>query len=635
MSGVLRGKIDSISFEQNVTLAPGEERTVRFLPADFPQLRVANPKLWWPAQMGAQNLQDLSLEFASGGDISDRTHIRFGMREITSEVDEHGHRLFRINGEKLLIRGAGLAPDMLLRESNERLKTEFRYVRDLNLNTIRLEGKMETEDFFREADENGVLVMAGWSCCDIWEKWDKWKPRDMGIATASLRSQLMRMRSHPSLLAWLNGSDRPASSAVEKAYIKVLQETDWPNPYLSSASATATPVTGPSGVKMTGPYDYVAPDYWLSADGKYGGAHGFITETSAGPSIPPISSLRKMLPERSIQTDSAEWNYHAGLLGFRDVSHMEEAMKAIYGPVGNLEDYERKAQAMAYDSERAMFEAYSRNKYESTGVIQWMLNNAWPSLIWHLYDYYLQPAGGYFGVKKACEPLHVMYAYNDRSVEVINSRYEGVTGLTVGAEVYDGDLRRTFTDEREVSVSADGVTEALRLPESAFAGESPIHFVRLKLQEATGREVSNNFYWVSAKKTVYDWSKTTYRYTPMLAYEDFSALGTLPPVSQIEARAVIEKGDDGPMVRIKISNAGEKLAFQVHLGIARRNEDSEILPVLWQDNYFELVPGETRDIEAQFLSADALNGTTELRVEGWNITPQKIALQPTAGGGKR
>ena len=78
---------------------------------------------------------------------------------------------------------------------------------------------------------------------------------------------------------------------------------------------------------------------------------------------------------------------------------------------------------MAYDTERAMFESYSRNKYVSTGVIQWMLNNAWPSMIWHLYDYYLDTGGGYFGAKKACEPLHVQYSYDDQCVVVVNSTY--------------------------------------------------------------------------------------------------------------------------------------------------------------------------------------------------------------------
>lgn len=238
VNGKLSGQIGQIAFEQDVALGPEEVRAVRFTPAEYSQLRVVRPKIWWPTQMGAQNLYELSLRFETQDGISDVANARFGIREITSEVDERGHRVFRINGQKLLIRGAGWAPDMLLRESDERLKTEFRYIRDLNLNAIRLEGKMETEKFFNLADEQGVLVMAGWSCCDYWEQWEKWKAADLAIATASLQSQVMGMRSHPSVLAWLNGSDNPPQASVEKAYIQVLKDADWPNPYLSSASAT-------------------------------------------------------------------------------------------------------------------------------------------------------------------------------------------------------------------------------------------------------------------------------------------------------------------------------------------------------------------------------------------------------------
>jgi exo-1,4-beta-D-glucosaminidase len=265
VTGVLSGQIEERQFQRTVALGAGETRTIRFAAKDFPQLRVVDPKLWWPTQMGPATLHELSLKFVERGELSDAAKIRFGIRTITSEVDARGHRLFRVNGEKILIRGGGWAPDMLLRESPERLRAEFRYIRDLNLNTIRLEGKMETQDFYNLADEQGVLVMPGWSCCDYWEQWEKWKSGDVQIATASLRSQIMRIAPHPSALVWLNGSDNPPPAAVEKAYIRVLKEADWPNPYLSSASSEETTVTGPSGVKMTGPYDYVPPG--LLADG--------------------------------------------------------------------------------------------------------------------------------------------------------------------------------------------------------------------------------------------------------------------------------------------------------------------------------------------------------------------------------
>lgn len=640
VSGELEGRIGEIHFSQNVALDAGQVQTVKFTPDKFAQLQVKDPKVWWPRQIGEPVLHELSMSFRIGKEISDEQSLRFGIREITSELDAQNHRVFSVNGKKILIRGGGWSPDMLLRESRERLETQFRYVRDMNLNTIRLEGKLESDTFYDMADEDGVLIMAGWCCCDHWERWKNWGPSDLPIATASLRSQILRMRSHPSMLMWLNGSDNPPPPDVEKAYIQVLHEEDWPNPYVSSASQAPTPVTGPSGVKMTGPYDYVPPDYWLTDTGKVGGAYGFNTETSPGPAVPPESCLREMLPEGHVQPDDPVWNYHAGSEGFKDLSHFEGAMDAIYGHPANLDDYEKKAQAMAYDGERAMFEAYSRNKYTSTGVIQWMLNNAWPSLIWHLYDFYLQPAGGYFGTKKACEPLHIQFSYDDHSVVVVNSRYEKAEDLTVTAKLYDSNLEEKFTRQAKTSVDADGVVRPFVIPEDAFSADSPIYFVALNLENHLMNTVSTNFYWLSAKKNTYNWGKTTYRFTPVTSYEDMTALQSLPSVDPLHVSAEVEKDGEGAAVRVKLHNPTKNLAFQVHLAIRHKNEDMETLPVLWSDNYIELMPGEERTVTAQFSSSDAIGAASELTVSGWNIKSSIVPLgegKPAAthaGGGK-
>ena len=160
--------------------------------------------------------------------------------------------LFSINGKKILIRGGGWAPDMMLREDSPRLQDEFRYVQDMGLNTIRLEGKLENKEFFDMADEQGILLMAGWCCCDHWEHWPNWKPEDFNIAEQSLRDQIYRLRSHPSLVMWLNGSDNPPPPDVEQTYLNVEKELLWPNPMVSSATAKLAGFSGVSGVKMTG-----------------------------------------------------------------------------------------------------------------------------------------------------------------------------------------------------------------------------------------------------------------------------------------------------------------------------------------------------------------------------------------------
>jgi len=620
VTGALEAELEGHRIRQAITLKAGEVRTIGFAPEAFSELRVQSPELWWPHQMGAPALHSLSLRFLLGDRVSDSASIRYGIREITSENDPQGHLLFRVNGKRILIRGGGWAPDMLLRQSPERLKTEFRYVRDLNLNAIRLEGPTESDAFFDLADEQGVLVMAGWTCCDYWQKWTDWKQSDIEIATASERSQIERLRAHPSMLAWLNGSDQPPPAAVERPFLAVLKELDWPNPVLSSASENITPITGRSGVKMRGPYDYTPPDYWLADTAKFGGAYGFATEISPGAAVPPLSSLRKMLPAEHVVPDDPVWNYHAGSERFQNLRHFEDAMNAIYGAPSDLADYERKSQAMAYDSERAMFEAYSRNKYGSTGVIQWMLNNAWPSLIWHLWDYYLQPAGGYFGAKKACEPLHVQYSYDDRSVAVVNSTYQPGLNLSVTAKLFDSALHERFSATLPVDVPADGVTKARAFPEGAFDPASPVYFVDLVLKDNFGKELSTNFYWLSAKKNIYDWAaEDNDAFTPVKSYEDFTALQSLPSAGKISVGAGVLSGAGGPLVRAMLQNRSDHLAFQIHLGIRRKNEGADILPVLWSDNYFSLMPGESRAVTAQFLSPDALSGETELRVTGWNI----------------
>jgi exo-1,4-beta-D-glucosaminidase len=638
VTGTLEALIEGHQIRQPVTLGAGESRTIRFAPDAFAELRVQNPDLWWPHQMGVPVLHPLKLRFLAGDTESDSAPILYGIREVTSEIDPQGHRLFRVNGKRILIRGGGWAPDMLLRESPARLKTQFEYLRDLNLNAIRLEGPMESDAFFNLADEQGILVMAGWTCCDYWQKWTDWKQSDIEIATASLRSEIERLRAHPGMLAWLNGSDQPPPAMVERPFLAALKDLDWPNPVLSSASENITPLTGSTGVKMRGPYDYTPPDYWLADTGKFGGAYGFATEISPGAAIPPFSSLEKMLPTEHITPGDPMWNYHAGSERFSNLNHFEDAMRAIYGPPADLADYERKSQAMAYDSERAMFEAYSRNKYNSTGVIQWKLNSAWPSLIWQLWDYYLQTAGGYYGVKKACEPLHVMYSYDDRSVAVINSTYQPGSNLSVTAKLFDSSLHERFSVTLPVDVAADGVAKAGVFPERAFEPASPLYFVDLVLKDQFGKVLSTNFYWLSAKKNAYDWSAADNdAFTPVKSYEDLTALNSLPSAGKLEVTRGL--GEVGEMARVfvELKNPSTHLALQVRLEF-RYEEDypnRERPAVAWDDNYISLMPGETRVIKADFLPESLANWArtgVNIFVTGWNIAPTALPLVPLGTG---
>jgi exo-1,4-beta-D-glucosaminidase len=619
VEGTLKGTIGAIAVSKNVRLAPGESARIEINPEDDPQLVITNPQLWWPYGLGPQNLYQLHMEFDAGGAVSDAKDVQFGIREVTSELDAQQHRLFRINGERILIRGAAWTPDMMLRTDEEREENEIGYARDMHLNAIRLEGRLEmTDHFFDTADRYGVMIMPGWCCCSYWEQWEKWTPDDYTVAGESLRDQVRRLRNHASVFVFLYGSDNAPPPQAEQIYLKVLQEEHWPNPYLASATDATTPGAGRTGVKMTGPYDYVAPSYWL-LDKKHGGAWGFITETSPGPAIPVLASLEQMLPKEHLWPVGDDfWNFHAGSGSFADVRNFTAALEGRYGKAKDLADYVLKSQVMTYEAERAMFEAYGRNKYTSTGVIQWMLNNAWPGLIWHLYDWYLRTGGGYFGTKKANEPVHVQYSYDDGSIVVVNSLYRDLPGFSVTAKVYNMDLTERFSRTASIDITEDSATRVFVLPQ--IDGLSRTYFVRLTLSDPDGKPVSSNFYWLSTQPDVTDFDGGDYRFAPIVTYADLTGLQNLPPAKITVTWRSEQTGTD-QVEHVVVRNSSSQLAFFVHLTVLKGKDGGDIAPVYWEDNYFELMPGEEREVTATYPRKLLGEAQSYIQVDGWNVAP--------------
>ncbi|HEY7513297.1 MAG TPA: hypothetical protein VIC87_02415, partial [Vicinamibacteria bacterium] len=308
------------------------------------------------------------------------------------------------------------------------------------------------------------------------------------------------------------------------------------------------------------------------------------------------------------------WNFHAGGQEFKNVERYTAALEARYGKARDVLDYVWKSQAMAYEGERAMFEAFRRNRGKATGIVQWMLNNAWPSIIWHLYDWYLRPGGGYFGAKVANEPVHVLYSYDDRSVVVANDALSPRRALKVSGRVLDLGAQEKLALETTIDVPADSVVRAFTLPE--VPGLTTTYFVRLRVEDASGAVLSRNFYWLSTKPDVLDWERAEWFFTPQKQYADLTGLGTLPRVS-LEVSSEFAPGK----ARVRISNPGSSLAFLVRLKVTKGKAGDEVLPVLWEDNYFELLPGEAREISASYSSSDLGGAIPAVEVDGWNVEP--------------
>ena len=462
--GVLKGKFDGVQFEYPVQLKADEQKVISITDKEISSLHIKNPRLWWCNNLGKPNLYQLHLQFVEDNVIDDSTAINFGIRDIQTFVDKNGHKGFKLNGKKVLIKGAGWADDLFLRDSPERNETQVQYVKDMNLNTIRFEGFWGTSDnIYSLCDKYGIMVMVGWSCQWEWENL-MGKPCDQfgGIETEdeinlianSLDDQVKWLRNHPSIITWFVGSDKLPRPELEERYKSLLDSID-DRSYIASAGGFKSSVSGSTGVKMNGPYQYVGPNYWY-IDSVNGGAFGFNTETGPEPQIPVMESIKRMIPADKLWPINDIWNFHCAhghVFGNLDI--FNKSLENRYGKPQNLHDYVMKSGAMEYEAMRGMFEAFRVNLPQTTGLIQWMLNSAWPAMYWQLYDYYLLPTPAYYAIKKANAPVQLIYDYGDNSVYAVNEKRQDLNGLKASVLLYGIDGKEISSKDLKFDIDAD------------------------------------------------------------------------------------------------------------------------------------------------------------------------------------
>lgn len=614
-TATLQGRIGEIAFAQSITLKPGEDRELLLTPAEVPQLVVRAPRLWWPNNLGEPNLYHLSLAATVGGKVSDRAEVDFGIRQVADYVDEHG-RGYVVNGKKVLVRGGGWVDDLLLADDDQRLEDQIRYAKHLNLNTIRMEGFWgSTQKLYDLADRYGIMVWAGWSC--QWE-WTNYlgAPADesfggidteaeMELITASLHDQVVRLRNHPSVVVWNLGSDMLPRPELERRYRALLSQIDPTRPPLASCAVRTSEVSGPTAVKMNGPYEWVPPSYWY-VDEKNGGAFGFNTETGPGAQPPPLGSIQRMLPREHWWPIDDMWSYHCGRGMFKDLDYYTKALSARYGAPTGLEDFARKAQLANYEAMAGMFEAFSLRRPVAKGVVQWMLNSAWPDMWWQLYDWYLVPNGAYFAARNANRPLHVAYDYGKRQVVAVNDTLSDLRGAKARVRIYDGASHLLLDKSRPLVLTAGERSDVLTLEPLAKLAAAPVYFLDARIEDAAGAVVARNLYWLPAEDDVLDLPNSKWYVTPVKKYADLTGLQKLPP-ARLDVTHRFEPTADGQEVHVTLTNPGKELAFFVELSVTGEKSGHLVAPIYWDDNYVTLLPGERREVSAT-IPAHALAG---------------------------
>ena len=587
-----------------VSLAAGEAKVLTLTPAEAAVLHLNNPRVWWSYDMGTPELYNLKACVEVNGAASDRKEVEFGVRSITSRLTEEGWRQFTLNGKDVLIKGAGWTDDLFLRDTPESIRQQVCYVKDMNLNTIRFENIWGKDDtVYNLCDRMGVLALVGWSCQWEWEDYCGLPEVDgygcingqevEDLAVAYFKDQVVRLHNHASVIGWMTGSDRIPNPGLEARYLEIYGQEDY-RPYICSAKHLKSSA-GWSGTKMEGPYEYVAPDYWFR-DQDCGGAFGFNTETGIGANLPQLESLKRMIPAEDLWPLSKSWDYHCTTSGsaMNSTKMLQEVINGQYGGFSGLEDFVKKAHAVDYDGTRAMFESFRARMPLATGIVQWMLNSAWPSLYWQLYDFYGVPTGGYYGTKKACEPQQLIYDPSNCKVYAVSESLPS-KALKAQVKVYDATSSLLAEDSKDITLEYRQSVPVFDL--SRYAGKP--HFVALSLTDAEGKAVSDNFYSVPATLNEYDWSKSNWYLTPITRYADLSFVFQQGD-AQLKLSVDGQKGGD---TIITVSNNASVIAPLVILK-ALDADGNLVAPAYWSDNFFALLPGQSRTVTCSLQADD-------------------------------
>ncbi|MBM6575301.1 hypothetical protein KCP91_02880 [Microvirga sp. SRT01] len=649
----VRVAFEGVTVDKTVT-APTGRSEVAFTPAEFRQLTVANPRLWWPNGYGEPHLYDVSYQVSDAAGLSDSKQDRFGIREVSYDLslfDAKGalrrvnvqttdgalagtklidvrhaaikesptgwsesltpagetakgvtaitdtlpepHLAIRVNGVKIAARGGNWGmDDAMKRVSYDWLKPFFRLQKEAHMNIIRnWMGNNSEEEFYDLADENGMMVLN-----DFWQSTQNFQiePDDPGLFLANARDTISRYRNHPSIILWFGRNEGVPYPTLNEGLDKAVFELDGTRWFTGSSNSV--------NLQGSGPYNYRPPvGYFTDL------ATGFSVETGT-PSFSTEESIASYVPAADrwpLGDVLAYHDWHFG--GNGDTRTFMQTLDTMFGAGTDFADFERKAQMMNLETHKAMYEGYQGHLWtKNSGRLLWMTHPAWPSNAWQIYSWDYDTHAAYYGAKKAVEPLHVQLNLPGNELVVLNTTRDDRRGLTAKVRVVGLDNSELFTRTDRVDALSNRATPLAAVPlDRLFAGH-PMVLVSLTLSDADGNPVSENFYW-RGKDTA--------------AYRNLTALA--PVALTARATAPRTEGEDRAMT-VTLSNDTAIPALNAKLTLVD-GAGKRILPAYYSDNYVSLLPGEAKTLTVRYPAI--VTATPGLTLRGWNVPDAVVSVR--------
>ncbi|MDR1724420.1 MAG: discoidin domain-containing protein [Tannerella sp.] len=559
---------------QPVKLLPHETTAVK-----IDNIKISDPVLWWPNGYGNPVLHDVTVTVENAsGNVRSKKSFKHGIRDLQSKI-ENGILWVYVNGYRMLIRGGNWGlPEAMLNCDETGFDLRVRLHRDANFNMIRNWVGQNTNPYFYEAcDKYGLLVFD-----DFWlaNAVDGPDPMDFNMFMSNAMDKIRNVRQHASLAFYCGRNESYPPVELDRAMRKAVEELDGSRHYASHSAADE--FTG------LGPYDIMPKEWYFANRGKtFHSEQGIIA-------FPTVESLRQMMPEEYWWPINNMWAIHDYQTP-RSLLFTQTLMQR-YGVPSNEEEYSLKAQMLNMESSKAIFECLQNNR--GSGVLIWMSQSSWPSMICQLYDHYFEPTASFFGAKRACSPIHIFWNPLSDKLRVANNSLHPLHKLRAYVVICDIQGNILFSKEADIAdIQANSAIDILDLP----LRKDKLDLIKLKLKDGA-QTIAENFYWSQDSN------------------ESCLELLQMPRVTLSFAIKRELVGNETRLY-VTIKNTAKSPALNIRLGI-RDTRGERVLPVFYSDNYFSLLSGESRNISIS-ISAD---NASDMFVEGWNVgrTYQKI-----------
>ncbi len=651
----LSGNIENIWIKQTVELNAGERKLVTFSPLRFPQLRIENPQLWWPNSYGDQRLYTLELVVSFGEQEFDRKSVRFGIRELSYElnIDAPEKQGWRVEYNPLKANKEGqypfdtqirreayphppssvilhervwvpllrdsinmdvfealadttMSPFMVLKVNGQRI-----YCKGGNWgmdDAMKRVSRERLEPYFRLHKEANMTMIRNWTGESTEEVFyeladeygllvfnDFWLTKDYRT-TDVLDSRLLLANVRDAVKRYRNHPSIAIWCGHNEGF-PLKEVSDGIAQIIHNEDETRYYIPSSSYLNLSpsGPWSYFHDPEKYSHN-----VFGFNTEVGI-PSIPRAESMRKMMAKEDVWPMGDVWAYHNQY----GPEIVPKSLAKLYGKSETLEEFCKKAQVSNYENHRAMFESWNSKLWNNvSGVMLWMSHPAWPDIKWQIYSWDYETLGSYFGTKKALEPIHIQMNLADHKVVAINTTLKSISKAEVSVLIFDIRASLLFEKYLVQDINENQLTECYaiewpeRLPDQ--------YLLVLELKDQSGKLISENRYWLA---------------NPNIE-RNFLKFNEMKHVV-LTGKTYIES-NNGKMERVvEVTNSSEAVALSIKLNLRDVATGERILPAYFSDGYFTLLPGESHKVEVDFIQE---RKATEMKItaEGYNVEMQQI-----------